>query len=72
MAGNEHEVNRSARDGKFVSESTVEAEPETTTTEHVGGKSGTGHEVSRSAEDGKFVSKSETEKNPATTETQQV
>ncbi|WP_306211906.1 hypothetical protein [Actinoplanes sp. RD1] len=69
----EHEVNRSARTGKFVKESTTERDPKGTTTEHVGGdKSGGEHEVTRSTTTGKFVSKTTAELHPATTETQKV
>jgi hypothetical protein len=68
----EHDVNRSAKDGKFVSEGTVENEPSTTTTEHVGGDSGGDHEVNRSASTGKFVKDSTVQRHPDTTETQQV
>ena len=73
MAGNEHEVNRSARSGRFVKESTTEREPRNTTTEHVGGdKSGGDHEVHRSASTGRFVTETTAELHPATTETQKV
>jgi hypothetical protein len=69
----EHEVNRSARTGKFVKESTTERDPKSTTTEHVGGdKSGGEHEVHRSTSTGKFVTETTTELHPATTETQKV
>ncbi|WP_305788770.1 hypothetical protein [Symbioplanes lichenis] len=69
----EHEVNRSARTGKFVKESTTERDPKGTTTEHVGGdKTGGEHEVHRSTTTGKFVSETTTELHPATTETQKV
>jgi hypothetical protein len=72
MAGNEHEVNRSAKTGKFVKESTAQRNPGTTTTEQVGGDSGHGdREVNRSAKTGKFVTKTTTELHPGTTETQQ-
>jgi len=73
MAGNEHDVNRSARSGRFVKESTAEREPRTTTTEHVGGdKSGGEQEVHRSASTGRFVKETTAELHPATTETQHV
>jgi hypothetical protein len=73
MAGNEHDVNRSAKTGKFVKESTAERSPKTTTTEHVGGDSGHGeHEVNRSASTGRFVTETTTELHPATTETQHI
>jgi hypothetical protein len=73
MAGNEHEVNRSARTGKFVKESTAERNPRTTTTERVGGDSeGGDREVNRSASTGKFVKETTTELHPATTETQKL
>jgi hypothetical protein len=72
MAGNEHEVTRSAKTGKFVKESTAKRNPSTTTTEQVGGDSGHGdREVNRSAKTGKFVTKTTTELHPGTTETQQ-
>ena len=72
MAGNEHDVNRSARDGKFVTDETVERDPRTTTTENVGGDSDGDREVNRSASTGKFVKESTVERHPDTTETQQV
>ncbi|MFI5933024.1 hypothetical protein [Actinoplanes sp. NPDC051494] len=73
MAGNEHDVNRSARTGKFVKESTTERDPKGTTTEHVGGdKSGGEQEVNRSTSTGKFVKETTTELHPATTETQHI
>lgn len=73
MAGNEHDVNRSAKSGRFVKESTAERQPRTTTTEHVGGDSGDGErEVNRSASTGKFVTKTTAELHPGTTETQHV
>jgi hypothetical protein len=71
MAGNEHDVNRSAESGRFVKDSTVEREPSTTTTEHVGGDSDD-REVNRSASTGKFVKEATVERHPDTTETQQV
>jgi hypothetical protein len=71
VAGNEHEVNRSARSGKFVKESTAERDPKHTVTEKVGGDEGDGdREVNRSASTGKFVTKTTTELHPSTTETQ--
>jgi hypothetical protein len=73
MAGNEHDVNRSARSGRFVKESTAERDPKGTTTEHVGGdKSGGDHEVHRSTSTGRFVTEKTTELHASTTETQQV
>ncbi|MEU4564430.1 hypothetical protein AB0F72_39130 [Actinoplanes sp. NPDC023936] len=73
MAGNEHEVNRSAKTGRFVKESTAKRSPESTTTEKVGGASGGGeHEVNRSAKTGRFVTDTTTELHPSTTETQKV
>ncbi|HEY0002730.1 MAG TPA: hypothetical protein VGB74_19915 [Actinoplanes sp.] len=71
MAGNEHDVNRSVRSGKFVKESTAKREPSHTTTEHVGGKESSGdQEVHRSAKTGRFVKETTTELHPSTTETQ--
>jgi hypothetical protein len=71
VAGNEHEVNRSARSGRFVQESTAERDPKHTTTEQVGGdKSDGDQEVHRSASTGKFVTETTTELHPSTTETQ--
>jgi hypothetical protein len=72
MADNEHDVNRSARSGQFVKDSTVEREPGTTTTEHVGGDKSEDREVNRSASTGKFVKEATVERHPDTTETQQV
>ena len=73
MSDNEHDVNRSARSGQFVKDSTVEREPSTTTTEHVGAdKDEQGREVNRSASTGKFVKEATVERHPDTTETQQV
>jgi hypothetical protein len=73
MADNEHDVNRSARSGKFVKDSTVEREPSTTTTEHVGGdKDDQDRDVHRSASTGKFVKEATVERHPETTETQQI
>ncbi|MBO3738708.1 hypothetical protein [Actinoplanes flavus] len=71
MAGNEHEVNRSAKSGRFVKESTAKRQPRTTTTETVGGDADHGErEVHRSASTGKFVTETTTELHPSTTETQ--
>ncbi|MEU4623963.1 hypothetical protein AB0G04_28810 [Actinoplanes sp. NPDC023801] len=71
MAGNEHEVNRSAKSGRFVKESTAKRNPSTTTTERVGGDKEHGdREVNRSAKTGKFVTETTTELHPSTTETQ--
>jgi hypothetical protein len=73
MAGNEHDVNRSARSGRFVKESTAERDPKHTTTEHVGGEqSGSDHEVNRSTTSGRFVKKTTADLHPSTTETQHV
>jgi hypothetical protein len=73
MAGNEHEVNRSAKSGKFVKDSTVERNPRTTTTETVGGDKEHGdREVHRSASTGKFVKETTAELHPSTTETQKL
>ncbi|MEU8814740.1 hypothetical protein [Actinoplanes sp. NPDC048796] len=73
MAGNEHDVNRSTRSGRFVKESTAERQPDTTTTEHVGGdKSDGDHEVHRSAKTGRFVTGTTAELHSSTTETQRV
>ncbi|WP_433824800.1 hypothetical protein ACQP2E_21900 [Actinoplanes sp. CA-015351] len=75
MAGNEHEVNRSARTGKFVKDSTVKRQPDTTTTETVGGDKSdrTGdQEVNRSTTTGRFVKETTAELHPATTETQKL
>ncbi len=72
MADNEHDVNRSARSGKFVKDSTVEREPSTTTTEHVGTDKSEDREVNRSASTGKFVKEATVDRHPETTETQQV
>ena len=69
----EHEVNRSAEDGKFVTEDKAQRDPSTTTTEQVGGDhTGGDHEVHRSADDGKFVAKETADDNPETTESQRV
>ncbi|MBB2948382.1 hypothetical protein FB565_008165 [Actinoplanes lutulentus] len=72
MAGNEHEVNRSARTGKFVKDSTVARNPDTTTTETVGGDKTGDQEVNRSTTTGRFVKETTTELHPATTETQKL
>ncbi|WP_328469269.1 hypothetical protein OHA21_01370 [Actinoplanes sp. NBC_00393] len=73
MARKEHDVNRSARSGRFVKESTAERSPRTTTTERVGGgKSGQKREVHRSASTGRFVSSATAELHSSTTETQRV
>jgi hypothetical protein len=71
MAGNEHDVNRSARSGRFVKESTVEREPKNTVTEHVGANDGD-QEVHRSASTGRFVKETTAELHPSTTETQHI
>jgi len=70
MAGNEHEVHRSARTGKFVKESTAERDPKSTTTEEVGGDHGGDQEVHRSTSTGKFVRETTADLHPSTTETQ--
>jgi hypothetical protein len=72
MSDYEHDVNRSAVTGEFVTHDTVEREPSTTTTEHVGDTSDEGREVHRSASTGKFVKEATVERHPDTTETQQV
>lgn len=73
MAGNEHEVNRSSRTGRFVKESTAERNPDTTTTETVGGDhTGGDHQVNRSSKTGRFVTNTTTELHPGTTEKQSV
>jgi hypothetical protein len=73
MAGNEHDVNRSTRSGRFVKESTAERSPDTTVTEHVGGETRDDErEVNRSASTGRFVRETTTELHPATTETQRI
>jgi len=71
MTGKEHDVNRSARSGRFVKESTTKREPRTTTTEHVGKNVGD-REVHRSTSTGRFVKQTTAELHPSTTETQQV
>jgi hypothetical protein len=71
MAGSEHDVNRSARSGRFVKESTTKRDPKGTVTEHVGGDTGDGdQEINRSAVTGKFVKETTAELHPSTTETQ--
>jgi hypothetical protein len=71
MAGNEHDVNRSVRSGKFVKDSTAERDPQHTTTEHVGGDQTDRDQVAhRSASTGRFVKESTSELHSATTETQ--
>ncbi|MDR7278889.1 hypothetical protein [Catenuloplanes atrovinosus] len=73
MAGNEHEVNRSTKSGRFVKQSTAERQPDTTVTEQVGGDhTGGDREVNRSASTGRFVRETTAELHPATTETQRV
>ncbi|MBU2665405.1 hypothetical protein KOI35_18010 [Actinoplanes bogorensis] len=73
MSGNEHEVNRSARTGKFVKESTAERNPRETTTEQVGGEhTGGDREVKRSTVTGKFVTDTTADLHSSTTESQQV
>ncbi|WIM99381.1 hypothetical protein ACTOB_003031 [Actinoplanes oblitus] len=71
MARKEHDVNRSARSGRFVKQTTAEREPKTTATEHVGAGAGD-REVHRSTSTGRFVTKTTAELHPATTETQHV
>ncbi|WKU03119.1 hypothetical protein [Micromonospora sp. HUAS LYJ1] len=70
MAGNENEVNRSARSGRFVTEGTTDRDPRHTTTEQVG--NGGDQEVHRSASTGRFVTETTAELHPSTTETQHV
>jgi len=71
MAGSEHEVNRSARSGRFVKESTAERSPETSTHEHVGGSDRDGdREVHRSTRTGRFVTGTTAELHSSTTETE--
>ncbi|GAA1648250.1 hypothetical protein [Actinoplanes couchii] len=73
MAGNEHEVNRSARSGRFVKESTTERDPKGTVTETVGGDDRDGdREVHRSASTGKFVTGTTADLHSSTTETQRL
>ncbi|WP_229830214.1 hypothetical protein [Actinoplanes ianthinogenes] len=64
-------MNRSARSGRFVKQTTAEREPRTTATEHVGAGSGD-HVVHRSTSTGRFVRSTTAELHPATTETQRV
>jgi hypothetical protein len=71
MAGNEHDVNRSVRSGRFVKESTAERAPKNTVTEHVDGTGGD-QEVHRSASTGRFVKETTAELHPSTTETQHI
>jgi hypothetical protein len=71
MTAKEHDVNRSARSGRFVKESTTEREPRTTATERVGGEHGD-REVHRSTSTGRFVRQTTAELHPSTTETQRV
>ncbi|GAA4603746.1 signal recognition particle subunit SEC65 [Actinoplanes octamycinicus] len=71
MARKEHDVNRSARSGRFVKQTTAEREPKTTSTEHVGKGHGD-REVHRSTSTGRFVKKTTAELHPSTTETQHV
>ena len=70
MAGQEHDVNRSARSGQFVKDSTVERSPKETTREHVGGDDDGDREVHRSTSTGKFVTGTTAELHPSTTEAQ--
>ncbi|MEV4347762.1 hypothetical protein AB0J83_25175 [Actinoplanes sp. NPDC049596] len=73
MAGNEHDVHRSTKSGRFVKESTAERSPDTTTTEHVGGAKSQGdREVHRSAKTGHFVTETTADLHSSTTETQRV
>jgi hypothetical protein len=73
MADNDREVNRSARTGRFVKESTAERDPAHTSTEHVGGdEDGREHEVRRSTTTGRFVTETTADLHPSTTETQRV
>ncbi|MBL7257717.1 hypothetical protein JKJ07_25770 [Actinoplanes sp. LDG1-01] len=72
MAGNEHDINRSAKSGRFVKESTTERNPRETTTEHVGGDKDGDREVHRSTTTGKFVKETTAELHPNTTETQHI
>ncbi|WP_436535045.1 hypothetical protein [Actinoplanes sp. HUAS TT8] len=64
-------MNRSARSGRFVKESTTKREPKSTTTEHVGKDRGD-REVHRSTSTGRFVKKTTAELHSSTTETQRV
>jgi len=70
MAGNEHDVNRSARSGRFVKETTAQRDPKHTTTEHVGGKDHGDQPAHRSTSTGRFVKETTAELHPSTTETQ--
>ena len=72
MADNDREVNRSARTGRFVKESTAQRDPSHTSTEHVGGDKDGDREVNRSTSTGRFVTETTTELHPSTTETQKV
>ncbi|WP_430788673.1 hypothetical protein [Actinoplanes sp. G11-F43] len=73
MAGNEHEVNRSARSGRFVKESTTERDPQGTVTETVGGDRERGdREVHRSTSTGKFVTETTADLHSSSTETQKL
>ncbi|MFC7532061.1 hypothetical protein [Actinoplanes sp. GCM10030250] len=73
MTANEHEVNRSARSGRFVKESTAERDPSGTVTEHVGGdKRDDKQDVHRSASTGRFVTGTTAELHSSSTETQRV
>ena len=73
MADNGHDVNRSARNGRFVKESTAARNPRETTTEHVGGDDrDKTHEVNRSTSTGRFVTETTADLHPSTTETQRV
>ena len=73
MAGNEHDVNRSTRSGRFVKESTADRDPQHTVTENVGGdKSEKGQQVHRSASTGHFVKETTAELHESTTETQKL
>ncbi|BBH70391.1 hypothetical protein ACTI_70760 [Actinoplanes sp. OR16] len=73
MAGNEHEVNRSSRTGRFVKESTAHRQPDTTTTETVGGDHEKGdREVNRSAKTGKFVTETTAQLHADSTEKQKL
>ncbi|MFI1994133.1 hypothetical protein [Actinoplanes sp. NPDC020271] len=64
-------MNRSARSGRFVKESTAKKDPKATSTEHVGKERGD-REVNRSTSTGRFVKKTTAELHPSTTETQKV
>ena len=69
MAGDEHEVTRSTRSGRFVKDSTAHRDPEHTITEHVSDDDGD-REVHRSARTGQFVTDTTAELHSSTTETQ--